>query len=59
MRQVLDGIADGEKNHEIGQRLQISPKTVEKHRAALYQEFRCDNAVTLVLLALRQGIIRL
>ena len=59
MRQVLDGIAAGKKNHEIAGDLGISPKTVEKFRAQLYEAFAVDSAVALVMKALRMKVISL
>lgn len=57
MREVLAGIAQGKKNHEIGDSLGISPKTVEKHRNKLFSAFAVDNAVSLVVAAIRAKII--
>lgn len=59
MRQVLDGIALGRNNEHIASDLRISRKTVEKHRGALYKAFQVDNAVSLVLGALRANVIKL
>lgn len=59
MKQVLDGIAQGKTNGEIAQQLEISIKTVEKHRGALYNAFGVNNAVSLVTTALRGGVIAL
>lgn len=59
MKQVLDGIAQGKTNGEIAQALDISTKTVEKHRGGLYRAFNVNNAVSLVTAALRSGVIAL
>jgi len=59
MKQVLDGIAAGRNNEHIAADLRISRKTVEKHRAALYTAFKVDNAVSLVMSALRARAISL
>ncbi len=59
MRQVLQGIFEGKTNIEIGRDLNISPKTIEKHRAGLYGVFAVDNAVSLVVAALRAKVISL
>ena len=58
MRQVLGGIAQGHTNLVIAGRLNLSPKTVEKHRTKLYALFRVDNAVSLVVSAIRTGEVR-
>lgn len=59
MRQVLQGIAQGHKNRAIAKVLGISTKTVEKHRGALYEAYGVDNAVSLVVRALKGGVISL
>lgn len=59
MREVLALIAEGKKNHEIATALGISEKTIEKHRDALYKFFGVDNAVALVVTALRKKVIKL
>lgn len=59
MGQVLKGIAAGQTNNDIGTTLGISAKTVEKHRQLLYKAFAVNNAVSLVITALRQKVISL
>lgn len=59
MTQVLDGIFQGRNNEHIALDLRIARKTVEKHRAALYTAFAVDNAVSLVVTALKLGFIKL
>ncbi len=59
MRQVLDGIAQGRNNEHIARDLRLSRKTVEKHRGGLYRAFQVDNAVSLVMQALRAKVISL
>lgn len=59
MMEVLKGIAAGKKNVKIGQELGISEKTVEKHRMKLYELYEVDNAVSLVVTALRRKVISL
>lgn len=59
MTQVLEGIALGKNNEHIGLDLRISRKTVEKFRAQLYRAFKVDNAVSLIMAALRGGFISL
>ncbi|MET0934393.1 MAG: LuxR C-terminal-related transcriptional regulator [Luteibacter sp.] len=45
--QVLDGIMDGKLNKVIASDLQISPKTVELHRANLMAKLRVHNVIEL------------
>ena len=51
---VLQAVATGDSNVEIGQRLGISGQTVKKHVSALIQKLHVRNRVQLaVLVALR------
>lgn len=59
MRQVLDGIVAGKKNHEIAAELGLSEKTIEKFRAQLFDAFDVDNAVSLVVKAIKSGLVKL
>jgi len=49
-REVLDLIAVGQSNKEIGQALGIATKTVEIHRARVMEKFGAHNVVELVTL---------
>lgn len=53
-RQVLDGIMDGKLNKVIASDLQISPKTVELHRANLMAKLGVHNVVELTRVVLGQ-----
>ncbi len=55
-RQVLYLITEGLTNQEIGQRLKISVRTAETHRANLMQKLGLGNAAELVRFALERGI---
>jgi DNA-binding NarL/FixJ family response regulator len=57
--QVLEGIWSGKGTKEIAGDLGLSPKTVEYHRARLYQLFGVDNNVSLCRRGLAVGVIRL
>jgi two-component system, LuxR family, sensor histidine kinase TtrS len=48
---VLDLIAQGYSSKEIALQLDISPKTVEFHRANLLRKFEARSATQLVALA--------
>ncbi|WP_299784922.1 PhnD/SsuA/transferrin family substrate-binding protein [uncultured Marivita sp.] len=50
-RQILDYITQGYSSKEIAQRLEISPKTVEFHRANLLKKFDARSSTQLVALA--------
>ncbi len=47
-REVLDYIAGGASNKEVGRRLGISPRTVEVHRARIMRKTGARNAADLV-----------
>lgn len=55
--QVLQLIAEGRTNKAIAQILQISVKTVEKHRANLMAKLQVNDVAGLVRLAIEKGLI--
>lgn len=56
-RSVLKLVAEGRTNRLAGEFLNISAKTVEKHRASLMRKLGLRNATELVLVALEMGLI--
>ncbi len=52
-RQVMEMAVAGLSNKEIGSRLNISPKTVENHRAWLMERIGAKNLAELVRIALK------
>jgi DNA-binding NarL/FixJ family response regulator len=56
-RQVLDLMVSGHTNQRIADRLDISVKTVEAHRAHLFKKLGASNAADAVLLAIRAGLV--
>jgi DNA-binding NarL/FixJ family response regulator len=56
-RSILQLIAEGRTNRLAAEFLNISAKTVEKHRANLMHKLGLKNATELVLLALDMGLI--
>lgn len=56
-REVLSLIAMGHQNAGIGERLSISPRTVEKHRASLMDKVGVSSLAELIAYALREGLI--
>jgi DNA-binding NarL/FixJ family response regulator len=58
-REVLHLAAEGHTNVEIGNRLFISPRTVESHRANVMHKLRLRSQVDLVRYALQRGILSL
>lgn len=56
-REVLSLLAMGFQNSGIGERLNISPRTVEKHRASLMEKVGVTSLAELIAYALREGLI--
>jgi two-component system response regulator NreC len=55
--EVLELVADGYTNREIGQQLSISHKTVARHRENIMRKLNLHSRVELVKYAIRKGII--
>ena len=47
-REVLGFIAEGLTNKEIARTLDLSPRTVETHRANLFAKLECDSLAQLI-----------
>ncbi len=56
-REVLKWIADGLSNQEVADRLVISVKTVERHRANILAKLNLHSRTELVKYAIRKGLI--
>ncbi|MGN6525780.1 MAG: response regulator [Burkholderiaceae bacterium] len=56
-RLVLQVIAEGRTNRAAAEHLNISPKTIEKHRSNLMHKLGLRNAAELTLAALELGLI--
>ena len=52
-------IAKGLTNHEIAQRLFISPHTVKNHVSRIYQKIGMDERTKVALWAMRRGLVSL
>lgn len=57
--EVLVLIADGLTNNEIGEELEISVKTVDRHRENIMRKLKVHNRIDLVKYAIREGLIDL
>lgn len=57
-REVLQLVAEGYTNREVGVLLEISPKTVEKHRASLMEKLDAHDTASLTRCALALGLVR-
>jgi DNA-binding CsgD family transcriptional regulator len=56
-REVLRWLARGLSSKEVAQRLDISVRTVETHRANLMHKLGVKSVALLIQLAIREGII--
>lgn len=58
-REVLQLAAEGLTNTEIAERLFISPRTAETHRANLMKKLNLSNHTELIRYAIRRGVLPL
>ncbi len=56
-KEVLELVAEGMTNREIGQELTISPKTVARHRENIMHKLNLHSRTELVKYAIRKGVI--
>lgn len=56
--EVLDSLVCGLRNKEIAELLNISPRTVESHRAHIMQKLEAETVAHLVGLAYKSGLCR-
>ncbi len=56
-RQVFRMIAEGATTDEIAEALEISPKTVAKHRMNIMEKMELKNVATLVRYAVKIGVV--
>jgi DNA-binding NarL/FixJ family response regulator len=57
--EVLNLICKGLANHEIAGELNISPRTVDGHRANILDKTRSKNSISLVVYAIKKGLVNL
>ncbi|MBI5559575.1 MAG: response regulator transcription factor [Deltaproteobacteria bacterium] len=55
--QILELVAEGLTTPEIGRRLDLSPKTVSRHRERIMNKLNLHSATELVKFAIRTGLI--
>jgi two-component system, NarL family, response regulator NreC len=58
-RQVLEMVAQGYSNVDIGQRLDLSHKTIARHRERIMKKLNLHSRTELVKFAIRSGLISL
>lgn len=56
-REVLAGVADGLSNRKIGERLAISPRTVEIHRANLLTKMGANHTSEAIRIAIEASLV--
>jgi DNA-binding NarL/FixJ family response regulator len=57
--EVLQLICKGLANHEIAKELNISPRTVDGHRANILDKTQSKNSISLVVYAIKKGLVDL
>jgi two-component system response regulator NreC len=58
-RQVLELVAHGSNNQQIGQQLSLSPKTIARHRERIMGKLNMHSRTELVKFAIRTGLVQL
>ena len=56
-REVLEAIAAGSTNREIGEQLHLSPHTIKEHTSAIYRKLQVRNRAEAVKHSQRLGLI--
>lgn len=55
--EILVGVCQGLSNQEIAEKLFISKRTVDKHRANIMEKTGCKNTANLVVYAIRKHLV--
>lgn len=55
--EVLQSIARGNSNNQIAESLGVSPKTVDSHRTSLMRKLEVHSTATLLVQAMKEGLI--
>jgi DNA-binding NarL/FixJ family response regulator len=58
-RQVLELVGQGLNNDQIGRKLDLSPKTIARHRERIMNKLNMHTRTELVKFAIRTGLISL
>jgi len=58
-RQVLELVAHGMNNQQIGKQLTLSPKTIARHRERIMHKLNMHSRTELVKFAIRTGLVKL
>lgn len=57
--EIVRLVADGFKNREVAEKLQISVKTVETHRANIMNKLALRNLAELIRYAIQKGWVKI
>jgi len=57
-KEVLQLVAKGLTSKEVADKLNVSPRTVDTHRANLLKKFNCKKTIDLVNYAVRCGLVK-
>lgn len=55
--EVLQSVARGFSNNKIAEQLGLSPKTIDSHRTSLMKKLEVNSTATLLVKAMREGLI--
>jgi two-component system response regulator NreC len=58
-RQVLELVGEGFNNNDVGKKLELSPKTIARHRERIMKKLNMHSRTELVKFAIRTGLISL
>jgi two-component system, NarL family, response regulator NreC len=58
-REILQMTAEGLTSHEVGEKLAISPRTIEVHRGNLMNKLGIHSQAELIRFAIKRGIIQM
>ena len=58
-REIIQMVAEGQSSRQIGDKIGISPRTVEIHRGNLMNKLKLKNQAELILYAIKHGILTL
>lgn len=57
--EIVRLVADGFKNREVAEKLAISVKTVETHRANIMNKLALRNLAELIRYAIQKGLVKI
>ena len=56
-KEVLELVVNGLTSKQIGEKLRLSPRTVDRHRSSLLKKFNMKNSVDLVNYVIKNSLI--